>query len=212
MWFSFLARLPQPPQKKHPTQPLPPSSAAVPLLLAATLRTSPDTAPTHSPTSPCGPLRSSLDPSHRLSHPSLARIVCQSSVKGCRPSISHTRAFSGSFNHLVEMPRTVTPSVKDFDLMALEYTFVFLHLPETPLDPLSLLPTLRSRTRLQNPFPSPLPLPTRTSPSLPSLPRPQLTNTPSSASASSPSSTHAPHPTPAPYPLLPHQECRPEEL
>ncbi|CAA7269259.1 unnamed protein product [Cyclocybe aegerita] len=54
-----------------------------------------------------------------------------------RPSITHGRAPSGPFVHIVDTPtRThTTASVADFDLTALGYTSVFVHLPKTPTTP-----------------------------------------------------------------------------
>ncbi|TFK39741.1 hypothetical protein BDQ12DRAFT_711850 [Crucibulum laeve] len=137
--FSFLARPPPPPQKKRPTQPLPPTPVAVPLPLAAT-----PPHPTRRRSNTFSHITSWAaqiqpgSPAPRSPHrrPSVSSSRRPSITRhGRRPSISHTRASSSSFNHLIETPRTATPSAKDFDLTALGYTSVFLHLPKTPSTP-----------------------------------------------------------------------------
>ncbi|KAF8159390.1 hypothetical protein B0H34DRAFT_748017 [Crassisporium funariophilum] len=138
--FAFLAKPPPPPQKKRP-------SPNLPLPAPPTASNSPPPTPVRnaynsiitwaslvqpgSPAPRSPHRRPSVSSSRR---PSITRL-------NRRPSITHGRAPSGSFIHIVDAQST--PSVGDFDLTALGYTSVFVHLPKTPTTP---SPFLRQRS------------------------------------------------------------------
>ncbi|KAF8809528.1 hypothetical protein BYT27DRAFT_7241233 [Phlegmacium glaucopus] len=139
--FAFLSK-PPPPQRHRlgPNVPLPPPPSSPP----AVQTTFCDRTNTYSsiiawaslvqPGSPA-PISPQRRPSISSSRrPSFSRL-------NRRPSISHGRAASGSLIHIVDTQKT--PSVGDFDLTALGYTTVFVHLPKTPTTP---SPYLRQRS------------------------------------------------------------------
>ncbi|KAF8964245.1 hypothetical protein BDZ97DRAFT_2075380 [Flammula alnicola] len=111
--FPFLSQPPPPLQKKRPSPsiPLPPTPPhASSAILAWASHVQPG-----SP-APNSPQRRPSISSTSSRRPSISRL-------GRRPSISHGRSPAN------------TPSVGDFDLTALGYTSVFVHLPKTPTTP-----------------------------------------------------------------------------
>ncbi|PPQ85963.1 hypothetical protein CVT26_012689, partial [Gymnopilus dilepis] len=88
--------------------------------------------------------------------PSITRPTRRPSI-----SISHSRAPSGSFIHLIDTPTRTqthththsTPSVANFDLTGLGYTSVFVHFPKTPSTPSPLLRQYQQTYRAGAPVP-----------------------------------------------------------
>lgn len=162
--YPFLSR--PPPQKRRPTQPLPPTPTGVlaaPHQAPAGRRRSATTiaawvANVHpgspAPRSPYSPRRS---PSAFSRRPSLSRSIPR------RSSVSSVRVASASFLNMLDTPTTasrqvITPSIKEFgveDLAVAGYTSVFVHGPETPLSPGPTRPV---------PFTHALPAPSTSSP------------------------------------------------
>ncbi|KAF9076528.1 hypothetical protein BDP27DRAFT_1442577 [Rhodocollybia butyracea] len=94
--------------------------------------------------------------------PSLPRRPSLSVIRGIprrRPSITHTRARSGSssFLHLVETPTTPahkSPSnALDFDLTDLGYNSVFVPLPHTPSTPFPFVLSMDTTDKVSIPIP-----------------------------------------------------------
>ncbi|KAF8990662.1 hypothetical protein BDQ17DRAFT_1371615 [Cyathus striatus] len=140
--YPFLAR-PPPPQKARPDIPLPPPPAPAALSLPSCHLPLPSRVVAQTwaalvqPGSPAprSPQRRPSTSSSR--RPSLSRLHR-------RPSIAHARATDGSFINVTvdtaapspkSLPRTATPSAKNFDLTAFGYASVFVHLPKTPSTP-----------------------------------------------------------------------------
>ncbi|KAF8902375.1 hypothetical protein CPB84DRAFT_1775940 [Gymnopilus junonius] len=145
--FAFLAKPPPPPQKKRPSPnaplPAPPSTPppTPPKYLqrrrSNTFSSIASWAAHVQPGSPAPRSphrRPSITSTASSRRPSITRL-------SRRPSISHSRAPSGSLIHLIETPTRThsTPSVANFDLTALGYNSVFVHFPKTPSTPSPLL-------------------------------------------------------------------------
>ena len=134
--FAFLASPPPPTQKKRasPAAPLPaPPGPLPPPPVPASFSTIVAWAAHVQPGSPAprSPQRRPSITSNCSRRPSISRL-------NRRSSISHGRAPSGSFIHIIDTPtrtHVTTPSAADFDLTALGYTSVFVHLPKTPTTP-----------------------------------------------------------------------------
>ena len=134
--FAFLANPPPPTQKKRPTPtaplPAPPGplpSPPVPASFSTIVTWAAHVQP-GSP-APRSPQRRPSITSNSSRRPSISRL-------NRRSSISHGRAPSGSFIHIIDTPtrtHATTPVAADFDLTALGYTSVFVHLPKTPTTP-----------------------------------------------------------------------------
>ncbi|KAI0702291.1 hypothetical protein BC835DRAFT_105227 [Cytidiella melzeri] len=141
--YPFLSH---PPQKKRPTQPLPPPPTQVPsspvrppvgrLRSATVSAVSAWVAEVH-PGSPA-PYSPRRSPSIGLT----SRRSSFSRTSSRRVSAGSTRVPSASFMSFSDTPTTgsrliITPSIKDFepDLTAMGYTSVFVHFPTTPLSP-----------------------------------------------------------------------------
>ncbi|KDR80800.1 hypothetical protein GALMADRAFT_241242 [Galerina marginata CBS 339.88] len=144
--FAFLAKPPPPPQKRRPSpnQPLPALPGTPPPPPQQLQRRPSNTfssivnwAAHVQPGSPAPrspQRRPSITSTTSSRRPSLSRL-------NRRPSISHGRAPSGSFVHIIDTPTRTqsTPSVANFDLTALGYTSIFVHFPKTPTTPSPLL-------------------------------------------------------------------------
>ena len=156
--FAFLSKPPFPQKFSHsgPNVPLPPppTSLAHSNIIAWASLVQPGSPAPRSPQR-----RPSVSSSRRSSISRLNR----------RPSISHARAASGSLIHIVDTQKT--PSVGDFDLTALGYTSVFVHLPKTPTTPSPYL-RQRSRTTVEVPPISKPPSPKSTYADIPIPPMP----------------------------------------
>lgn len=136
--YPFLAR--PPPQKKKPTQAPPSPPIAVALPLSATIPPSPPLRRRASNIAAWAALVQPGSPAPRSPHrrPSLTRI-------GRRPSISHSRAPSGSLASLIHTPTSAQDI--DINLPALGYTSVFVHIPpKTPSTPSHLVRTAAMKT------------------------------------------------------------------
>ncbi|TFK71668.1 hypothetical protein BDN72DRAFT_428045 [Pluteus cervinus] len=153
MSYPFLAN--PPPQKKRPTQPLPPTPTQ-PVVVQPRRRSNTYAAIANwashvQPGSPGSPKRRPSVTSSR--RPSLTRR---------RPSITHIRVTSNSgtsYINVIDTPITgtqPTPSAQEFDLTTLGYTSVFVHLPKTPATP-AKFKSIKSAAAPVNPITIPVP-------------------------------------------------------
>lgn len=168
--FAFLSK--PPPSRTPPNAPLPPAPYSSPPVQT----TFADRSKAYSNIITWASLVQPGSPAPRSPHrrPSISSSRRSSFSRiNRRPSISHSRAASGSLIHIVDTQQKPqnTPSVGDFDLTALGYTSVFVHLPKTPTTPSPYL-RQRSGTTVQIPPTTKPPSPRSIYPNIPIPPMP----------------------------------------